>query len=330
MRIYVTRKIPGSALGMLREEFDVTLNFEDRILTSDEIKKRAAGADALLSLLTDKIDGEIMDAIGGQLKIIANYAVGFDNIDLAAATARKIYVTHTPYADGGIEPVAEHALALILALAKKLLVSDKYMREGQYQGWEPEPASLGLTQGLQGKTLGIIGSGRIGSHLAEIARGFDLKILYHDIKPNPEIEAQTNATFVPLEQLLRESDFVSLSVPLLPSTHHLIDAGKLSLMKKTAYLVNTSRGPVVNEKALIVALKNGQIAGAGLDVYEFEPRLTEGLTDLPNVVLTPHTASATLEAREKMSEIAAKNIIEALEDRVPPNVVNKEVILKND
>lgn len=315
--IVVTRKIPDVGLDMLQKKYVVKISPHDRILKRNELKRIVRGADAILSILTDKIDGEIMDAAGKNLKIVANYAVGFDNIDLKAAAERKIYVTNTP----GVltESVAEHTFALILAVAKRIAEADRFVRGGNYRGWEPE---LLLGQQLWGKTIGIVGLGRIGSFVTQIAYGgFKMKVLYHDIKRNEEYEMMFSAEYRELSALLKESDIVTLHVPLLPSTHHLIGAKELRTMKKSAILVNTSRGPVVDEKALVTALGKKQIAGAGLDVYEFEPKFAPGLTKLANIILTPHTASATREARDAMSRLAAENIIAALSGKVPPNLV---------
>lgn len=311
----MTRKIPGPAEERLRSAgFEVVVSPKPRPLSRDELKNFVVGSSAILSLLTDKIDGEIMSAAGQNLKIVANYAVGFDNIDLAEAKKRGVAVTNT----AGVltESVAEHTFALILAVAKHIVEADKFMRAGGYQGWEPE---LFIGMQLFGKTIGIIGAGRIGSYVAKAGQGFQMKIIYQDVRKNPEFEAQTGAQFVDLPTLLSNSDVVTIHVPLLPETKHLIGAGQLTLMKPTAILVNTSRGPVVDEAALVAALQAGTIAGAGLDVYENEPQLSPGLTALGNVVLTPHMASATKEARRAMSQIAADNIIAVLSGQEPLN-----------
>lgn len=314
-KVIFTRRIPAPAEEILKSAgHEVIISPKPRVLSSEELANFVVGAEAILSLLTDKITGEVMDAAGDQLKIIANYAVGFDNIDLAAAQSRGIAVTNTP----GVltEAVAEHTFALILAVAKNLIEADKYTRSGSYQGWEPE---LFLGMGLYGKTLGIIGAGRIGSFVAKAAQGFNMKILYHDVKRNPEFEEGTGAQFVDLMALLSNSDVVTIHVPLTPATKHLLGANHFPIMKRSAILINTSRGPIVDEAALVSALKSGIIAGAGLDVYENEPRLAEGLELLKNVVLTPHTASATVEARAAMSKIAAENIVAVLSGKEPLN-----------
>lgn len=318
MKIFVTRTIPGPGIKMLQEKFEVEVYSEDKIIPHAELLGKAQGTDAILSLLTDQIGADVFDAAGQQLKIVANFAVGFDNIDVVEAKKRGIAVTFTPYADRIIEPVAEHAMALLLAVAKKILAADKYIRDGKYEGWDP---SLFLDEGLGGKVLGIIGAGRIGSHLAKIAKGFDLKVIYTDVKPNPKFEQDFGAQFLQLDQLLKESDFVSLHCNLTKDNCGFINIDKLALMKETAILINTARGGLIKEEDLVKALQNGGISGAGLDVYEDELALAEGLTDLPNVVLTPHIASATVEARTEMSKMAAENIIAVLQGLVPPNLV---------
>lgn len=320
MKIFVTRKVSESGVEMLQAKgYDVVINPEDRVLTKEELIGALKGQnyDALFCLLTDKIDGEIMDAFGPQLKIIANMAVGFDNIDVAEAKKRNIMITNTP----GVltDTVAEHAFALMLAIAHRIAEADKFTREGKYAGWAP---MLMLGNDLSGKTLGVVGLGRIGSRVAHHAvKGFDMKVLYFDVKRNEEFEKEFSAVYMPLDDLLKKSDFISIHVPLIMETQHLINAEKLKLMKPTAYLVNTSRGPVIDEAALTYALKNKIIRGAALDVFEFEPSIMPELLTLDNVILTPHIASATEETRSKMSVLAATNIIEALEGRVPPNLL---------
>ena len=308
-KVFVTRKIPESGIELLRKAgLEVEISDFDGVLPREQLLQKVKGADAILSLLTDKMDAELMDAAGPQLKIIANYAVGYDNINLADAAARKIIITNTP--DVLTESVAEHAIALIFGLAHRIVESDQYMRDGKYTGWAP---MLFLGNDLIGKTLGLVGLGRIGTAVARrLHDGFEMKILYYDAKRNEELEKKYNLQFVDLDTLLKESDFVSIHVPMTPETKHLINADKLNLMKKTAYLINTSRGPIVDENALVAALKTGVIRGAALDVYEQEPKMAEGLAQLPNTVLTPHTASATEETRSVMSELAAKNIIAVL------------------
>jgi len=318
-KVFVSRAIPEAGIKLLQKSCDVTVSKKSRVLTKKELIAGIKGKDALLCLLTDKIDNKVLAS--KKLKIVANYAVGFDNIDVKAATKVKIPVTNTP----GVltESVADHACALLLSISRRIVESDKFVRTGKYKSWEP---MLMLGGDFKGKTLGILGLGRIGSSVAErMTKGFGMKVLYYDIKRNPAFEKSVKAKFVSVQQLLKSSDYVSVHVPLLPTTKHLIGAKELKLMKKTAYLVNTSRGPIVDEKALVKALKTKQIAGAGLDVFEKEPKLTPGLGKLDNVILTPHTASATIAARTAMSEIAARNILAVLSGKKPANIVNPEI-----
>ncbi|KKR10334.1 MAG: D-isomer specific 2-hydroxyacid dehydrogenase NAD-binding protein [Parcubacteria group bacterium GW2011_GWA2_39_18] len=314
-KIFITRKIPESGIDLLRKEgFDVEVSDFDGILSREKLLEKVKGADAILSLLTDKIDGEIMDVSGAQLKIIANYAVGYDNLNLEDAKKRNIILTNTPEVLS--ETVAEHTFALMLAIAHRIVEADKFFRDGKYVGWAP---LLLLGQDVAHKMLGVVGLGRIGSLVAKHAhKGFEMKVLYYDIKRNENFEKEFNAEFrANVEDVLKEADFISLHVPLLPSTKHLINEERLKLMKKSAYLINASRGPVVDENALVAALKEGWIRGAALDVYENEPKSASGLTDLPNVILTPHIASATEGTRSQMSILAAKNIIAVLKGEEP-------------
>lgn len=316
-KVFVTRQIPEAGINMLKEKgHEVVVFPEDRVITRDELKESVKGADAVLSLLTEKIDGEILDAAGPQLKIVANYAVGFDNLKIDDFKARNIYASNTP--EVLTNTVAEHTFGLILSIAQRITEGDRFTRAGKYHGWEP---MMLLGNDLYKKTLGILGLGRIGSRVAHHgAKGFDMDIVYYDVKRNEEFEKEYNAKFMATpEELLKAADFVSVHVPLLPTTKHLINAERLRMMKPSAYIVNTSRGPVIDEAALVDALKNKVIKGAALDVYENEPNLAPGLAELENVVITPHTASATEETRAAMSEVAAKNIIAALEGQVPPN-----------
>jgi len=313
-KVFVTRKIPEAGINLLKQAgLEVEVSDFDGVLPRETLLQKVKGVDAILSLLTDKMNAEVMEAAGSQLKIIANYAVGIDNIDLKDAAAHNVIITNTP----GVltESVAEHAIALIFAIARKIVESDQYMRDGKYVGWAP---MLFLGNDLVGKTLGLVGLGRIGEAVAKrMYDGFEMKILYYDVNRNQDLEEKYHIEYRDLESLLEESDFVSIHVPLLPETKHLIGEPQLKMMKKTAYLINTSRGPVVDENALVAALKNGDIKGAALDVYEQEPKMAEGLAQMPNTVLTPHTASATEETRGAMSELAAKNIIEVLNGRPP-------------
>lgn len=320
-KIFVTRPIPDAGIKLLQDKgYEMAVNeaAAERAATKEEIIAGIKGADALLCVLTEKIDGEVMDAAGGTLKIIANYAVGVDNIDVAAAKERGIMVTNTP----GVltDTVAEHTFALILSIARRISEADRFSRAGLYKAWGPK---LLLGTDVSGKTLGVIGLGRIGSRVAYHAvKGFDMRVLYYDVNRNLEFEKEFGAQYVSsVDELIPHCDFISLHVPLLESTRHLINEARSKLMKPTAYLINTSRGPIIDEKVLAEALKNKTIAGAALDVFEFEPEITPELKNLDNVILTPHIASATEETRQKMSALAAQNIIEALEGRTPPNLI---------
>src|SRR3989338_2269003 len=321
MKIFVTRPIPEAGIKMLRNKgYEVVINeaASDRPAANEEILGGVSGADALLSTLTDKISPEIMDTGLPSLKIIANFAVGFDNIDAEAAKQKNILVSNTP----GVltNTVAEHTFALMLAIAHRISEGDRFSRAGLYKAWGPQ---LLLGTDVSGKVLGIVGLGRIGSKVAEHAvRGFGMKVLYTDVKPSPEFEKEYGAVFVEkLEELLPQCDFVSIHVPLLDSTRHLFNEERLKMMKPAAYLINTSRGAVIDEKALAEALAGGVIKGAAIDVFEFEPAIAPELKQLENVIIAPHIASATEETRNKMAELAALNIIEALEGRIPPNLI---------
>ena len=310
--VVVTRKIPDAGLNLLESKFDLRVNPRDRVLKKEELKKLVAGSSAILALLTDQIDDSVFAASGKNLKIVANYAVGYDNVDLVAAKKRKIIVTNTQSVL--TQAVAEHTFALLLSCARRIVESDKFTRAGKYLGWEPE---LLLGTELSGKTLGILGLGRIGSKVAEIAvLGLGMKVIYYDNgQANRELDKSLGAQAVTVRKLLTSADVVTLHVPLTRETHHLIGKTELLSMKRSAILINTSRGPVVDEKALAQALKKGLIWGAGLDVFEFEPSISKELLKLDNIVMTPHTASATIEARSAMADLAAKNIIAVLEGR---------------
>ncbi|MEX1997591.1 MAG: D-glycerate dehydrogenase [Candidatus Andersenbacteria bacterium] len=309
-KVFISYKLPVIAQQRLEQAgHSVVVREEETLVSREELVTAVQEYEALLLLLTDKVDQPLLAQAGPQLKVIANYAVGFDNIDVAAAQARGIAVTNTP--EVLTEAVAEHTVTLLAALARRIVESDSFLRMGKYHGWRPE---LLLGTGLDNKVLGIVGLGRIGVEVARRAQfGFGMKIAYNDLKPNADFEREFAATYYEhLDDLLPAVDAVSLHVPLLPATRHLINQERLALMKPTALLVNTARGPVVDEAALVAALQNQTIGGAALDVFEQEPELTPGLVELPNVVLTPHTASATIEARAAMAELAADNIIAVL------------------
>jgi len=317
--VYVTRLIPVEGLTLLREACNVEINPEDRPLTREELLQNVRGRDGVITLLTDRIDGEVMDAAKG-IRGFANYAVGFDNLDVKAATERKIPLSNTP----GVLTLAtaEMAWTLLFAVARRLIESDRVMRSGTWHGWGPMQFIGG---DVTGKTLGIVGAGRIGTAMALMSKGFAMRVLYTDEVANPVLERELGARKVPFEELLRESDFVSVHVPLMPATRHLFNAGTLALMKPTAYLINTSRGPVIHEAELVEALRRGVIAGAALDVYEFEPKMVPGLAELPNAVLAPHTASATRSSRSGMSVKAATNLLAMLRGERPPDCLNPEI-----
>lgn len=309
MKIFVTKKFPPEKIELLRKR-----GYE--VESTDDFRK-ARGAVAILSILTDKIDRDVMERAGSQLRVIANCAVGVDNVDVKAAKELGIMVTNTP--DVLTEAVAEHAVALTLGITRRLAEADKFVRQGKYRGWDLQ---LFLGVELKGKTLGILCHGRIGCRTADIfQKGFGMQVLYFDSMRNEERERQCGITFVELSDLLAQADFVSCHVPFLPTTHHLIGEKQLHLMKRTSYLVNTSRGPVVDEDALVKALQGGRIRGAALDVFEEEPRLAAGLAKLDNVLLTPHIASATMEARENMMASAVENLVAVLSGATPPNLV---------
>jgi len=321
MEVFVTRKIHEAGLAMLKKAgYKLTIYPKDQIIDRKTLLAGVKGKDAVLSLLTDPIDEAVFKAAGPQLKIVANYAVGFDNVDLKAAQAHKVIVTNTP-SDKVNESVAEHTFALMLALAHRIPEADHFAKRGLYNGWSP--MLLNGTD-LNGKTLGLIGAGRIGSMVARHAvQGFGMKLLYSDMRPNEELEKKFGGRKVSQDTLLKKSDFISLHVPLLPSTIHLMSTKQFNLMKKTAFLINTARGPVVDEKALLKALRSKKIAGAALDVFECEPAIDCDLRDnlelksFENVILTPHIASATEASRRAMSEVAAKNIIAVLKGKKP-------------
>jgi glyoxylate reductase len=327
MRVLMTQLVPAPAIERLRETVgdDGVLDINpdpDRIWTRQELidKLRAGSYNALYCLLTNPIDAEVMDA-APDLKIIANMAVGYNNIDVAEATRRGIPVSNTP----GVltDTTADFAWALLMSAARRVSEGDRFTREGRFQGWGP---LMLVGQDVHGKTLGIIGFGRIGRALAKRASGFDMQVLYHDRYPaDADTERSLRASSVEMDDLLARSDYVSIHTDYNPETHHLIGAPELARMKPTAYLINTSRGACVDEAALVDALKSGRIAGAGLDVYEREPEIHPGLLELQNVVLAPHIASASLDTRTAMALTAANNVIAALRGERPPTIVNPEV-----
>jgi glyoxylate reductase len=322
-KILVTGRLPDEVMARLSTACDMEANREDRPMERGQLLERVSDKDGLLSMITDPVDEELLDR-APNLKVVSNLAVGYNNINVAAATARGVIVTNTP----GVttEPTADLTLGLILAVARRIVEEDRLTREGKFQYWAP---MLFLGRSVAGKALGIIGFGAIGQAVAKRARGFDMRILYHQRRRlDKATERQFGVEYADFGRLLSESDFVSLHVPLTDKTRHLIGIEQLRQMKPSAFLINASRGPVVNEKDLVEALEKGIIAGAGLDVYENEPALTPGLTNLPNVVLTPHVGSGTIEDRTRMAQMATDNLLDALRGEVPRFILNPDA-LKN-
>lgn len=321
-QIYVTRHIPEIGINLLRAAgHTVDVSAKDGVLTPEEFKKAISAKpyDAVVTLLTDTVNKEVFEAVP-TAKIFANYAVGYNNINLADAKEAGVTITNTP----GVlnDTVAEFTLALMFAISKRIPEADRFTRDGKYVGWAPE---LFLGADLKGKTLGILGAGRIGYEVAVRAHhGLGMHIIYNDVKQGAEIEKETKAVYkATTEEVLKEADVVTIHVPLLPSTQHLINAERLALMKPSAYLINTSRGPVIDEAALVEALKAKTIRGAALDVFEFEPKLAKGLAELDNVIITPHIASASEETRNKMSEIVGQDIVDFLAGETPGHIVKE-------
>lgn len=322
MKVLITREIPRAGIEMLRKHPSIELDYrQGPPLTHEEMLDAVKDVDALIVVIPDQINAEVIEA-GKNLKLIAAYSVGFDHIDVKTASEKKIYVSNTP---GDLtEAVAEHAMALLLAIGRQVVKADKFVREGQYKYWDP---MIFLGPRFTEKTLGLVGLGRIGGHFAKIAKnGFNMKIIYNDVKRNAELEQELGAMFVDLDHLFEQSDFISIHVPLLPSTKHLITTREIRKMKPTAYLINTSRGPIIDEDALILSLRENWIEGAAIDVYEEEPNMRKELKELDNVVLTPHIGSATREARIEMARMAAANVIEVLiNNKEPINLVNRDL-----
>jgi glyoxylate reductase len=318
--VLVTKRIYPEAIEYLKEHCEVDYVATDDGLSAEELQERVRGKQAVVSQLTDKFTPAVIDGLDG-VKIIANVAVGFDNIDLATATRKGILVTNTP--DVLTETTADFAFALLLAASRRVVEGHHFVHSGQWRKWFID---LLVGHDVHHRTLGIFGMGRIGQAVARRARGFSMRILYHDaIRANEAIERELELEFAGKEQLLRESDFISLHVPLLDSTRHLIGAPELKQMKKSAILINTSRGPVVDEAALAKALDQAWIAGAGLDVFENEPQVHPELLKLENVVLAPHIASASIDTRREMSMLAARNAVAALEGQRPATLLNPEL-----
>lgn len=321
-KVYVCRPLPPVALERLTDRTEVRMWDQDEIPPPREVLLReVAEIEGLVSLLTDRIDAELLDR-APHLRAVANVAVGFDNVEVPAATQRGVVVTNTP----GVltETVADFTMALLLGTARRLVEADKYTRANRWRSWE---LMLFLGQDVHGATLGLVGLGRIGAAVARRAYGFGMRILYHDVVRREDLEHELGIAYRPFEEVLREADFVSIHVPLMPETRHLIGRAQLRMMKPTAALINTSRGPVVDTTALAEALKDGTIWAAGLDVFEVEPVPSDHpLLALDNVIVVPHIASASVVTRTKMAQMAVDNLLAVLEGRRPENPVNPEAL----
>lgn len=318
-KILITRKIPGKALDLLKDQDFFMWEF-DRVMAADEIVEKGKEAEGIITLLYDRWTGEMMDQFPN-LKVISNYAVGFDNVDIKAATERGIVVTNTP-SDEVSESVAEFTWSLLLGLSRRVVETNEFAKKGLYRGWEPE---IFLGHDVYGKTLGIVGLGRIGKFVARRALGFKMNVVYSNRSQDPETEKELGIKFLDLNSLLELADFVSIHVPLTDETRHLMNADKFSKMKNGSFIINTARGGIIDEMALVEALKNGKLAGAALDVHEREPQMNPELMQMENVILTPHIASATHEVREKMTQQAVDGVLKTLVGEIPENIVNKEV-----
>ncbi len=320
-KVYVTRLIPQAGLDLLQDSCEVEVNPEDRPLTREELLAHVADKHGVIGLMTDRIDAEFFDA-ARVLRGYANFAVGYDNIDVAEATRRRMPVSNTP----GVLTLAtaELAWALLFAVARRIVATDRIMRSGTWPGWGPLQF-LGL--GVTGKTLGIVGAGRIGTAVALMSKGFGMQVLYTNVsgRENQTLKTELGARLVSFGELAAESDFISIHTPLTPATRHLFRAETMALLKPTAILINTARGPVIKEDDLVAALSSRRIAGAGLDVYEFEPRMAEGLAELDNAVITPHIGSATTSSRTGMALLAARNLLAMLRGERPESCLNPEI-----
>jgi glyoxylate reductase len=315
--VTVTHNFPEVALEKLRDRAEVLYNDSGNSLSSADLIERASKSQAMISYLTDKIDVAVLDAGGGHLKIIANYGAGFNNIDVAHAQKKNIWVSNTP----GVlhETTADLTWAMMLGIARRIVESDRFTREGKFHGWQ---ADMFLGGDIYGKTLGVIGCGEIGKAVARRALGFGMRVLYHQRKRLPQTEEKKlNARFVAFDELLKESDFVTLHVPLNYETKYMIGENQLAMMKPTAYLIHAARGKVVDDKALVEALKNKSIAGAALDVFENEPELTEGMTDLDNLILLPHIGSASVATRDTMALLVVDNVFDAMDGKTPRTLI---------
>jgi glyoxylate reductase len=323
-KILITRAVPEEALARLRPHFDIEQYDKHTAIPRPLLLKKVKDKDGLLCILTDKVNQELLDA-APKLKVVSTYSVGFDHIDIKACTARNVVVTNTP----GVltESTADFTWALLMAVARRVVEGDKFMRAGKYKGWDP---MMLLGTDVHGKTLGVVGFGRIGQAVARRAQGFGMKVVYFDRQRLfPEVEKEFGAEYCEFDDLLRQSDFVTLHCVLDDSTFHLIDERAFALMKRSSYLVNAARGPIVDEKALVKALQAGRIRGAALDVYELEPKMAAGLAKLQNAVVVPHLASASLETRTKMGNMAADGLLDVLvRGKSPEHAVNKNLCEK--
>ena len=320
-KVYVTRKIPNDAIKLLEKYFDVEINPRDRVLLRGELLEKVKGKDAVLCLLTDDIDKDVLEAAGASCKIFANYGVDCNNIDLLFASQMGIIITNTPEVLD--DATADLAWTLLMVVSRRIVAADKFTRNGAFESCDP---MMFLGKKITGTTLGLVGAGRIGFNFAKKAKAFDMKVLYTDLVRNYKMEEEIGAIYVDKETLLAQADFVSLHVPLSPSTTHYISDKEFSIMKNTSVIVNTCSGPVIDEKALVKALKQGEIWGAGLDVFENEPHIEPELLDMYNVTIVPNIASATMETRTNMGLIAANNIIKVLCGEKPDSCVNIEVL----
>jgi glyoxylate reductase len=327
-KILVTQKVPDPAYPLLEAIGDVEANVEEGVIWPyEELLRRGPGHDYIYCLLTDNIDARFLEACAAatpRLKMVANMAVGFNNIDVETATRLGIAVSNTP----GVlsDTTADLAFALLMATARRIPEAERYLRAGKYKGWEP---LLFCGAEVHGSTLGLIGAGRIGKIMIKRASGFDMQVIYYNVyRMSPEDEAHYQITYMPMEDVLQQADFVSVHTPYVPATHHLIGERELQLMKPTAILINTARGPIVDEKALVRALQNKTIAGAGLDVFENEPAVEPELLTMENVVLLPHIASASLRTRTLMATMASDNLVAHYKGERPPNILNEQVLEK--
>jgi glyoxylate reductase len=323
MKVLITREIPQVGLNLLTQYKDIEVDYRTGApLTEAKLCSAIKGCDAIIPVIPDQVNKKVIAAAGKNLKLIATYSVGYDNIDLETATKKGIYVANTP---GNLtESVAEHAFALMMALARRVSEADRYCRVGKYKFWDP---MLLIGPKVSEKTLGVVGFGRIGQQLARMARyGLNMKVLYHDVMAHPEAESLLDAKRVPLDYLLENSDVVSVHCNLCEETKHLIGEPQFRKMKPLSYIINTARGPIINEEALAYALEEGIIAGAALDVFEQEPKIFPKLLKMENVILTPHIGSATWEARLQMARMAVENVVDVLVNKKTPRyIVNKEL-----